>query len=55
MRKILVEITLNDEWDEYFNENNPICDELIINDMFDEHTIKDGIMDIKMINRNYNE
>lgn len=50
MRKITVEITLNDEWEEYFSENFYTSNELIIEDLFGDYK-KDGVENIELINR----
>ena len=35
MRKITVEITLNDEWESYFDCDTYTCDSLIVEDLFE--------------------
>ena len=50
MRKITVEITLNDEWESYFAYNTYTCDSLIIEDLF-EGMRKDGVENIELVNR----
>lgn len=50
MRKITVEITLNDEWESYFDYDTYTCDSLIIEDLF-EGMRKDGIENIELVNR----
>jgi hypothetical protein len=50
MRKITVEITLNDEWESYFDYDTYTCDSLIIEDLF-EGFKKDGIENIELVNR----
>ena len=52
MRKITVEITLNDEWESYFDYNTYTCDSLIIEDLF-EGMRKDGIENIELVNRGF--
>lgn len=52
MRKITVEITLNDEWESYFDDMFYTCDSLIIEDLF-EGFKKDGVEDIQLINRGF--
>lgn len=54
MRKITVEITLNDEWEEYFSENFYTSNELIIEDLFGDYK-KDGVENIELINRGVHE
>ena len=50
MRKITVEITLNDEWESYFDNDTYTCDSLIIEDLF-EGFKKDGVENIELVNR----
>ena len=50
MRKITVEITLNDEWESYFDYDTYTCDSLIIEDLF-EGFKKDGVENIELVNR----
>lgn len=50
MRKIKVEITLNDEWEDYFDDTFYTSDELIIEDMFNGFK-KDGVESIELIDR----
>ena len=50
MRKITVEITLNDEWESCFDYDTYTCDSLIIEDLF-EGFKKDGVEDIELVNR----
>lgn len=50
MRKITVEITLNDEWESYFDSDTYTCDSLIIEDLF-EGFKKDGVENIELVNR----
>ena len=52
MRKITVEITLNDEWESYFDYNTYTCDSLIIEDLF-EGFKKDGVENIELVNRGF--
>lgn len=52
MRKITVEITLNDEWESYFDYNTYTCDSLIIEDLF-EGMRKDGIENIELVSRGF--
>ena len=52
MRKITVEITLNDEWESYFDYNTYTCDSLIIEDLF-EGMKKDGIENIELVSRGF--
>ncbi len=52
MRKITIEITLNDEWESYFNYNTYTCDSLIIEDLF-EGMRKDGIENIELVSRGF--
>ena len=52
MRKITVEITLNDEWESYFDYNTYTCDSLIIEDLF-ERMRKDGIENIELVSRGF--
>lgn len=50
MRKITVEITLNDEWESYFDCDTYTCDSLIVEDLF-EGFKKDGVENIELVNR----
>jgi hypothetical protein len=50
MRKITVEITLNDEWESYFDYDTYTCDSLIVEDLF-EGFKKDGVENIELVNR----
>ena len=50
MRKITVEITLNDEWESYFDYDTYTCDSLIVEDLF-EGMRKDGVENIELVNR----
>ena len=52
MRKITVEITLNDEWESYFDYDTYTCDSLIIEDLF-EGMRKDGIENIELVSRGF--
>ena len=52
MRKITVEITLNDEWESYFDCDTYTCDSLIIEDLF-EGMRKDGIENIELVSRGF--
>lgn len=52
MRKITVEITLNDEWESYFDYNTHTCDSLIIEDLF-EGMRKDGVENIELVSRGF--
>ena len=52
MRKITVEITLNDEWESYFDYNTYTSNSLIIEDLF-EGMRKDGIENIELVNRGF--
>ena len=52
MRKITVEITLNDEWESYFDYDTYTCDSLIIEDLF-EGVRKDGIENIELVSRGF--
>ena len=52
MRKITVEITLNDEWESYFDYNTYTCDSLIVEDLF-EGMRKDGIENIELVSRGF--
>lgn len=52
MRKITVEITLNDEWESYFDYDTYTCDSLIIEDLF-EGFKKDGVENIELVNRGF--
>ena len=53
MRKITVEITLNDEWESYFDYDTYTCDSLIVEDLF-EGMRKDGIENIELVSRGDN-
>ena len=52
MRKITVEITLNDEWESHFDYDTYTCDSLIIEDLF-EGFKKDGVENIELVNRGF--
>lgn len=52
MRKITVEITLNDEWESYFDHDTYTCDSLIVEDLF-EGMRKDGIENIELVSRGF--
>ena len=52
MRKITVEITLNDEWESYFDYDTYTCDSLIVEDLF-EGMRKDGIENIELVSRGF--
>ena len=52
MRKITVEITLNDEWESYFDYDTYTCDALIVEDLV-EGMRKDGIENIKLVSRGF--
>lgn len=52
MRKITVEITLNDEWESYFDYDTYTCDSLIIEDLF-EGFKKDGVENIELVSRGF--
>lgn len=50
MNTIIVSITLNDDWDEYFDKNMPTDNELILEDLFDGFN-KDGVEKIEIISK----
>ena len=52
MRKITVEITLNDEWESYFDYDTYTCDSLIIEDLF-EGFKKDEVENIELVSRGF--
>ena len=52
MRKITVEITLNDEWESYFDHDTYTCVSLIVEDLFDNMR-KDGIENIELVSRGF--
>lgn len=47
-RPVIFRFKLDESWDDYFDEENGVCDELIVEDMFDGFK-KDGIKKIELI------